>query len=175
MNSTCLPQSDGSVLCICPDGTGCDISTGFCDSDPCLNNGTCMEITDNFTCSCPPPLTGIFCEVDLNDECDPNPCLKGNCTDLINSYSCTCFDSFTDDNCSNNIDDCDPNPCTNNGSCRDDIKNYFTCNNCTSPWIGNTIKLLVNLQDLSLSRLPAKVEINSCRFFIVPIVTVANY
>ena len=57
------------------------------------------------------------------------------CTDLINSYNCSCFDGFTDQDCSTNIDDCNPNPCMNNGSCIDGI-NIFTCN-CTSPWTGS--------------------------------------
>ena len=105
LNSTCDLQSDNNVLCICPDGYSgkeCDNFTAFCDPNPCLNNGTCMEITNHFTCLCLPMLTGVFCEVDLNDECDPNPCVNGNCIEFINSYKCTCFDDFTDYNYSQN-------------------------------------------------------------------------
>lgn len=28
----------------------------------CSNGGTCIDGVDNFTCSCPPNLTGVFCE-----------------------------------------------------------------------------------------------------------------
>ena len=137
MDSTCEPQSDGTVLCVCSDGyngTNCEDYIGFCHSNPCANNGTCTEVIDNFTCSCLPPLTGRFCKVDTINECDSNPCENGNCTDLINSYDCTCFDGFTDDNCSTNIDDCDSELCMNNGTCIDGI-NSFTCN-CPNPWTG---------------------------------------
>ena len=108
--TSCERQTDGSVVCVCPagyDGTNCEIYIGFCHSDPCLNGGTCMEIINNFTCSCTPPLTGRLCEVDLINECDPNPCINGTCADLINSYTCTCFEGFTDNNCSTNIGECD--------------------------------------------------------------------
>ena len=34
------------------------------------------------------------------DNCDPNPCVNGGvCTDGINSYTCTCAEGFTGENC----------------------------------------------------------------------------
>ena len=34
-----------------------------CDSDPCLNGGTCMDLSDTeFTCFCPPGFFGEICE-----------------------------------------------------------------------------------------------------------------
>lgn len=36
----------------------------------CLNGGTCIDGVDNFTCSCPPDLTGIFCECLILDDND---------------------------------------------------------------------------------------------------------
>ena len=33
------------------------------------------------------------------DECQPVPCVHGNCIDDINSYSCSCEIGYTGDNC----------------------------------------------------------------------------
>lgn len=40
----------------------------------CLNGGTCIDGVDNFTCSCPPKLTGVLCECLIleNNEFDCN-------------------------------------------------------------------------------------------------------
>ena len=81
VNSTCEPQSDGSVVCTCPagyNGTNCKNFIELCFPNPCVNGGTCMNISNNFMCSCLPPLTGSICEVDPVDECDPDPCVNGN-------------------------------------------------------------------------------------------------
>ena len=37
--------------------------------------------------------------LDIN-ECDPNPCGHGNCTDGVNDYNCTCDPGWTGVNCS---------------------------------------------------------------------------
>ena len=163
MNSTCQPQTDGSVVCVCPPGytgTFCENYNGFCRTDPCLNAGTCMEMINNFTCICIHPLTGRFCGYDPIDECDSDPCINGSCTNLINSYNCTCDEGFTDDDCSTNIDECNPNPCMNNGRCVDSI-NDFTCN-CVSPWIGIVcnINSISNCTDVNCSSRSCKLSVD---------------
>ena len=142
LNSTCEPQLDGSVNCICPtgyNGTSCDNYIGGCIPNPCMNNGSChQDIPGNFTCSCPSPLSGRLCEVDTVNDCDTvfNPCANnGTCMDNINGYSCVCADGFTSTNCTVNIDDCDPNPCMNGGSCEDLINDY-DCQ-CVSGYAGS--------------------------------------
>ena len=74
-NSTCEPQPDGSVECICPgyNGRNCD-NYRSCHSDPCMNGGICTEIVGNFTYTCVLLVTGRFCEVDPDDECNPAFC-----------------------------------------------------------------------------------------------------
>ena len=147
VNSVCQPQSNGSVVCICFDGyngTNCESYIGFCHSDPCTNGGTCAEITNSFSCSCPYPLTGRFCEADLVDECASNPCENnGTCMDLINDFECKCVKGFTGINCSINIDDCIANPCENNGTCMDLI-NDFECK-CVKGFTG--INCSINIDD----------------------------
>lgn len=33
-----------------------------CESQPCLNEGECMDLVANFTCVCPAAFTGTLCE-----------------------------------------------------------------------------------------------------------------
>ena len=40
----------------------------------------------------------IFAYPDIN-ECEPNPCQHGTCTDLENDYECECDPGFTGANC----------------------------------------------------------------------------
>ncbi|KAJ4436335.1 hypothetical protein ANN_18966 [Periplaneta americana] len=68
-NALCLVE-DGVRVCYCvPDyhGDRCQfhfmaVSTLSSDVCRCLNGGTCLDGVDNFTCTCPPNLTGQFCE-----------------------------------------------------------------------------------------------------------------
>ena len=46
-----------------------------CDSSPCENGGSCMDLIGYYSCSCLPGYTGVNCEVEVL-ECSSNPCLK---------------------------------------------------------------------------------------------------
>ena len=68
----------------------------------------------------------MSCETSI-DDCASNPCINGTCTDLFNTYKCTCQAGFTGTNCDINIDDCASNPCVN-GTCTDLVDGYIcTC------------------------------------------------
>ncbi|PSN38460.1 hypothetical protein C0J52_15614 [Blattella germanica] len=64
-DALCLME-DGVRVCYCvPDyhGDRCQYQYDECQLGPrCMNGGTCLDGVDNFTCSCPPNLTGQFCE-----------------------------------------------------------------------------------------------------------------
>ncbi|KAJ8726204.1 hypothetical protein PYW07_000902 [Mythimna separata] len=71
-NALCVVE-DGARVCYCvPDyhGERCELQYDECLLGPrCMNGGTCIDGVDNFTCSCPPRLTGPLCEcLILEDE-----------------------------------------------------------------------------------------------------------
>ena len=40
----------------------------------------------------------LLCVLDIND-CTPNPCVHGDCTDGIDDYYCTCDPGYNGTNC----------------------------------------------------------------------------
>ena len=71
-------------------------------------------------------------DCDLNsDDCDPDPCVNGSCSDGVDSYSCSCDAGWTGTDCDANIDDCDPDPCAHGGTCIDGVDS-FTCDCSTA-------------------------------------------
>ena len=54
------------------------------------------------------------------DDCSPNPCIHGNCTDLIANFSCDCEPGWRGETCSIDINECALlNPCENRAVCED--------------------------------------------------------
>ncbi|KAL4715118.1 hypothetical protein ACJJTC_012165 [Scirpophaga incertulas] len=71
-NGALCVVEDGARVCYCvPDyhGERCDLQYDECLLGPrCMNGGTCIDGIDNFTCSCPPKLTGTLCECLILDD-----------------------------------------------------------------------------------------------------------
>ena len=148
LRGTCSDAFD-SFQCTCPPhytGKLCNTTSNLtCAASPCSAHSLCVNVTkptvrvlsqsglDKFKCNCLMGYTGYLCENPKND-CAPNPCIHGNCTDLPGGYRCTCQSGYTGHNCSVNIDDCSPGPCKNGGACVDHVSNY-TCN-CPSNFTG---------------------------------------
>ena len=65
--ATCV-DGIGSALCTCPEGWeghSCGIEVFACDSNPCLNGGTCEDDSEGafaFSCTCPENFEGTQCE-----------------------------------------------------------------------------------------------------------------
>ena len=71
--------------CVCLDdyiGYDCEQSSDECLSNPCLNNGTCLDEIWNYTCQCPPGFTGSNCQIEIN-FCQSSPCIKGICVNKV--------------------------------------------------------------------------------------------
>ena len=48
-----------------------------------------------YECTCIPGVTGLRCEVQIN-ECESGPCINGGqCVDLIDSFWCICPETYT--------------------------------------------------------------------------------
>ncbi|XP_020367649.2 protein crumbs homolog 1-like isoform X1 [Rhincodon typus] len=111
---------------------GC-FGTEVCSSNPCHNNGTCVDLFDLYQCNCMAGWEGTRCELNV-DDCASTLCIHGNCSDLLEGYKCSCNLGYTGKNCESNIDDCVNHKCRNNGTCIDSINSYFC--NCLHQFTG---------------------------------------
>ena len=105
-------------------------------------NGMCMSLPNScdYQCVCDNGYTGKDCQIEIN-ECESDPCIHGNCTDMINDYSCACFKGYGGTDCEQVWNQCLAFPCKNSGNCTalsgtDDVLD-FECT-CTAGWQGKT-------------------------------------
>ena len=118
-------------MCVCDPGfTGilCEVDINECETNPCRNNGTCINLVNDYSCNCTNNWTGRNCSI-----CPLN-CNNG--TQSLDCSICTCDAGYSGDSCETNINECSPNPCENEGNCIDGINN-FSCN-CANLWMGRT-------------------------------------
>ena len=73
-----------------------------CSTDPCSNNGTCLQSVSGFTCACRGDFTGETCETRIND-CQDVDCNDGTCVDGVLSFTCQCDPGFTGEFCEDGI------------------------------------------------------------------------
>ncbi|XP_030848243.1 fibropellin-1-like isoform X12 [Strongylocentrotus purpuratus] len=133
-NGNCESLIGGGINCVCEEGyTGILCTMGPCDSDPCVNGGTCTYSAGDttFTCSCPPPLGGPTCQT-VQDLCNGNLCEnEAGCTSAPGAnppYTCQCQAGFSGffcgtDNCITNND-----WICNNGTCETIQGGGIRCN-----------------------------------------------
>ncbi|XP_066485218.1 cubilin [Tiliqua scincoides] len=82
-----------------------------CNSNPCQNSGTCINLLDAFFCLCPNNWQGPLCSDDVN-ECQiyagtPLGCQNGaTCVNTPGSYSCRCTPETYGPHCASKFDDC---------------------------------------------------------------------
>ncbi|XP_065063135.1 neurogenic locus notch homolog protein 1-like isoform X2 [Rhopilema esculentum] len=96
-----------------------------CQSNPCVNNGVCMDDgSGGYTCQCPAGFLGKNCQI--KDPCNPNPCNNnGKCKSDPKTgkfLKCECPPKFPvlpycDPKEAPAKGVCEPNPCKNGGRC----------------------------------------------------------
>lgn len=84
-------------------GVKCEIGSNPCWSNPCQNNGTCVNSSTNYVCQCALPYGGTNCDLMIN-ICTPNPCLNnGKCIRNSNikdgMYRCECENNYFGGKC----------------------------------------------------------------------------
>lgn len=105
-------------------GARCEIDSDPCASSPCLFNGRCYNLNNDYRCECPARLSGKRCE--YGRYCNPNPCKNGGiCEEGGTGPICKCR-GFTGDTCSVDVNECEPSPCQNGGTCVN-IVGSFQC------------------------------------------------
>ncbi|XP_074532634.1 protein eyes shut homolog [Halichoeres trimaculatus] len=119
-NSTCLTRSDGTASCRCPagfEGSWCEIDTNECSSNPCQNQGDCVDRVNSFSCDCKMGFSGLQCEEDVN-ECASSPCYNAAiCQDLVNKFHCVCPPGYFGTLCDLDVNECEVSPCLHEGIC----------------------------------------------------------
>lgn len=103
---------------------GCT-GTPVCDSDPCLNGGTCEDLFNTFGCICNSGWEGDQCEMDT-DDCASQPCVHGSCKDYLAGFQCNCHLGYAGTLCDEDIDECEHHNCEHGGTCQDG-PNMYTC------------------------------------------------
>jgi protein crumbs len=130
-----------------------DLLTGSCRGDAvcetegaCANGATCIDVWNDYTCTCAPGYTGTRCQVNI-DDCADTPCQHGGvCTDGVSSFNCTCQPGYTGSRCETDIDECASQPCVTSATCVDGINSY-QCQ-CPTGFTGNTCELEVSWYNL---------------------------
>lgn len=74
------------------DVTQCNTSS--CDSEPCMNGGSCIEEGPSFVCVCPPEMSGVLC-TSGGDRCGSEPGLCEDGATCVNgedglTFTCLC-------------------------------------------------------------------------------------
>uniref|UniRef100_A0AAQ5Z5T4 Protein eyes shut homolog n=1 Tax=Amphiprion ocellaris TaxID=80972 RepID=A0AAQ5Z5T4_AMPOC len=119
-NSTCLTRSNGTASCRCPagfEGSLCEIDTNECSSNPCQNQGSCVDRVNSYSCDCKMGFSGLHCEEDIN-ECASSPCNNAAiCQDLVNKFHCICPPGYFGTLCDLDVNECEVSPCLHEGIC----------------------------------------------------------
>lgn len=148
----CADRVD-SYLCTCGSGFSgptCAEEVNVCETGEytCDVLATCQYGGPGaYTCSCVSGYESADDGVCTNiDDCAIQPCENGgDCTDGVNTFSCTCSEGYFGSTCELETDECSSLPCLHEGACTDGTNDY-TCA-CTTGWTGHNCE--VDIDDCS--------------------------
>merc|ERR1719391_1822895 len=107
-------------------GKMCEEDEKRCDESTCENNAMCVDLFQDFFCSCPSGTDGKRCETSPQ-RCIGDPCMNaGSCSDLGYALNCSCSKDYTGIGCQYEYDACAANACKNGATCID-LTNDFHC------------------------------------------------
>jgi hypothetical protein len=100
-NGTCERLANGQARCLCDEawhGHECQHDIDECavnQTNPCFNNGTCINMPGNYHCQCPENYFDRLCQ--RKHVClEHSPCLNnGQCQPYGENYTCLCPSNFT--------------------------------------------------------------------------------
>ncbi|XP_037612385.1 cubilin [Sebastes umbrosus] len=87
------------------------VQTLSCNSNPCQNGGTCLNLLNSYHCVCPNNWAGPNCGTDVN-ECQvysgtSQSCQNGaTCVNAPGSFTCSCSPEWSGTLCTVRFDDC---------------------------------------------------------------------
>ena len=112
-----------------------------CDGHQCKNGGLCVPNNQSYSCTCSKEFSGPFCETDIIDSCQSNPCIFGNCLDKFHGYDCQCYKDVTGQRCETYLGGCSRKPCKY-GDCVPMLSGY-RCE-CAAGYTGSNCEYEVN-------------------------------
>ncbi|XP_017346605.2 von Willebrand factor D and EGF domain-containing protein [Ictalurus punctatus] len=107
------------------------VSVRHCDcyhGASCVTNMNFPPGSGEYLCVCPAGLEGEKCQLNVND-CESNPCQRGECVDGLNTFTCLCPAGVTGVMCEEDIDECVSAPCFPGVSCKN-TQGSFLCGPC---------------------------------------------
>ncbi|CAG9855886.1 unnamed protein product [Phyllotreta striolata] len=138
-NALCSVANEYEYTCNCYEGyvgTHCEEEITACQSQPCINNGTCLSIPNGYFCVCPGEFTGSNCESVVET------CLNNGVTYFENNGTsiCICPPGFIGVKCEIKIYPCQEMFCENDSHCVEE-GGRAVCK-CKEGFIGSRCQLL---------------------------------